>query len=76
MLDILSYPETTIRYTIYRPAKNFQNGGSRMAGNAILRLVFANTVFHKTAMLQLFYAEYTESVLDTPSYPESTLGPP
>ena len=47
-----------------------------MAGNAILRLVFANTVFHKTAMLQLFYAEYTESVLDIPSYPESTLGPP
>ena len=33
-----------------------------MAGKPILRLVFANTVFHRIAKLQLFYAEYTESV--------------
>ena len=33
-------------------------------------------VFHKRAMIQIFYAEYTESVLDILSYRESTMGPP
>ena len=47
-----------------------------MAGNSFLRLVFATIVFHKRVMLQLFYAEYTESVLDILSYPESTMCPP
>ena len=42
--------------------------------NTILRFGFANTVFHKTAMIQLFYAEYAESVLDILSYPELTMG--
>ena len=31
-------------------------------------------MFHKRAMLQVFYAEYTESVLDTLSCPESNIG--
>ena len=44
--------------------------------NAILRLVFVNTAFHKRAMLQIFYAEYAESMLDILSYQESTIGPP
>ena len=42
---------------------------------AILRLVFANTVFHKRVMLQIFYTEYTYGVFDILSYPEFTTGP-
>ena len=41
--------------------------------NAILRLEFTNTIFHKRAMLLIFYAEYTASVLEILSYPESTM---
>ena len=44
--------------------------------NATLRLAFGNTVFQKRGMLQICYAEYTESILYILSYPESTLGPP
>ena len=44
--------------------------------NVILRLAFADTVFHKRAMLLIICAKYTESLLDIPSYPESTIGPP
>ena len=44
--------------------------------NAILRSAFANTISHKRAMLKIFYAEYTRSVLDIPSHPESTMDPP
>ena len=44
--------------------------------HASLRLAFTTTVFHKRALLQRFYAEYTESVLDILSYPESNMGPP
>ena len=57
-----------------RPQKNFQNGGSHMAGKGYL--VFANTVFHERGILQLFYAEFAESVLDILSYPGSAMGPP
>ena len=42
--------------------------------NASLRLVFANTVFHKRAMLVSIYTEYTESLLDILLHLESTLG--
>ena len=50
--------------------------GLTWLGNASLILVFANTVFHERAMLQIFYAEYTESVIEILSYPKSTMGPP
>ena len=43
-LDIPSYPESSIRPPRLGPEKIFQNGGSHMARNGILRLVFANTV--------------------------------
>ena len=43
--------------------------------NAILKLGFANTVFHKRAILLIFEARFTEGVLDTLSYLESTIGP-
>ena len=32
--------------------------------NTNYKLAFANTVFHKRAMLLIFYAEYTKSVLE------------
>ena len=44
--------------------------------NTILRLAFANTVFHKKERLQIFYAVYTKSALDILLYPESTISPP
>ena len=47
-----------------------------MIGKCLLRLVFANIAFHKSAMLQPLYTECTESVLDIPSHPASTIGPP
>ena len=40
-----------------------------------LKLVFVNTVFHKSVILLIFEAEFTESVLDILSYPVSTIGP-
>ena len=43
--------------------------------NTILVLVFANIVFYKREMLQIYYAECIESMLDMLSYPESTVGP-
>ena len=46
-----------------------------MLENAILRLVFANTVFHKRAMLHIFYTEYTQSVSGILLHQESTMGP-
>ena len=47
----------------------------RRLENAILRLVFANTVFHKRALLVIIHAEYKESLLNILSHLESTLGP-
>ena len=39
----------------------------------MFRSGIANTAFHKRAMLLIFYAEYTESLVDILSYPESTM---
>ena len=47
----------------------------RWLEKAILRLVCANRVFHKNAVLPISDAELTESVLDIFSYPDSTKGP-
>ena len=38
-------------------------------------LVFANTVFHRSTILLNFEVEFTESVLNKLSYPESTTRP-
>ena len=35
----------------------------RLLDNAILRLVFATTVFHKRAILLILEAEFTENVV-------------
>ena len=47
-----------------------------MAGACFIILAFANTVFHKRAMLLIFYAEYTESMLEILSHSECITGPP
>ena len=54
--------------------KSFQIKALRCLENGILKLVSASTVFHKRAILLIFEAEFTESVLDFLSYPESNLG--
>ena len=40
VLDILSYPEFTIRPTMVEPEKNFQNGGSHIAGKRYFGIGF------------------------------------
>ena len=47
------------------PEKIFQNKGSQKAGKRYLKLVFANTVIHKGAVLLIFNVEHTGSVLQT-----------
>ena len=47
----------------------------RWLENVILELVFANTAFYKSTILKIFEAEFTESVLDKLSYPDSTIRP-
>ena len=47
----------------------------RWLKNGILKLVFASAVFHKSAILPIFEAEVSESVLNILFYPEFTLGP-
>ena len=39
-------------------------------------MAFANTVFHKKAILLIFEAEVTESMLEIILYTESNMGPP
>ena len=48
VLDVLSYP------TMGGPEKIFQIKGSEKAQNATIRWVFANTTFHKRAILLIF----------------------
>ena len=38
------------------------------------RTVFGKTLFHMRAMLLIFYAEYTESVVNLLLYPQPTMG--
>ena len=58
------------------PRKIFKGEILRRLENAILRLVFANTVFHERAMLLISYAEYAQSLLDIISHQEPNMGPP
>ena len=76
MLDILSYPESAIKPAMVGWGENFRIEVLRLPENAILKLVFANKVFRKRAILQIFSTEYTESVLDILLHPESNMGPP
>jgi len=55
--------------------KIFNIKALRWLENAMLKMDFENTVFHKRTMLLIFEAELTESVLDFLSYRESTIGP-
>ena len=58
MLDILLYPESSIRPTIVGMEKIFQIKVLRRFENAIFRLIF-----HRKAILLIFLAELTESML-------------
>ena len=40
-----------------------------------MRLIFANTISHKRAVLFSFALEFTESLLDILSYPKCMIGP-
>ena len=71
MLDTHSLPESTVGSPWLDLEKDF-----RRQENAILRLVFSDTVFHKRTMLLIIYAKYAECLLDILSYPESTMGSP
>ena len=51
VLDILWYPDSSIRSTMDRPETFFNIKVLRRFKNAILRLAIANAVFHKRAML-------------------------
>ena len=53
--------------------QKFEMKALRWLENAILGLDFANTVFYKSTILLNFEVEFTESVLDKPSYPQSLL---
>ena len=76
MLGILSNLDTTKDPPWLGPEENFHHGGSQKAEKAILRFVFANTILHKRAILLVFYAGFTESVIETLPYLESTMGAP
>ena len=39
-----------------------------------LRLIFANEVFHKRAVLLIFEIEYKARVLEIVSYPDTSMG--
>ena len=73
MLDILSFPVSIVGFTVVEPAEIFKMKVLRRLTNAILMLVFANIALHERAMLIIFYAVFTENMLNTFSYPESTI---
>ena len=75
MVDILLYPVSTIRPNMVGPGEKFQVNVLKRQENAILRLVFANAIFHKRAILLIFQTEFTECVLEILSYPPSTIRP-
>ena len=55
--------------TMVGPGKKFKTKALRRLEDAILHLVLANN----RAILLIFQAEYTETMLDILSYPESTI---
>ena len=58
MLDILLYPESSIRPTIVGMEKIFQIKVLRRFENAIFRLIL-----HRKAILLIFLAELSESII-------------
>ena len=55
---------------------SFVSRDSQKALKRHFQIGFANKVFHKKAILLIFYAELTGSVIDVLSNLESTTGPP
>ena len=55
--------------------KIFKIKGLRWLENAILKLDFVNTIFHRRAILLIFQAEFIERLLGNLSHPGSTIGP-
>ena len=51
VLDILSYPEFAIRPTMVGQEKNFQNGGSYMAGKSCFEIGFCKNSISKESNL-------------------------
>ena len=60
VVDTLPYSVSTILTPHGGRRKEFEIKGSQMAENAILGLVFANTVFYKSTILLMFEAEVIE----------------
>ena len=74
--DTLLYSVSTIGLTIVGTGKKkFKVKALRWVENAILGVVFTNTAFYKSTILLIFEAEFTRSMLDKLSYPESTIRP-
>ena len=53
--------------------KIFKNKALRWVQNAMLKLDFVNSVFHKRAILEVFEEKFTEIVLGILSYSTSTI---
>ena len=63
MLENLSFPESTISPTMVGPEGKFQSKGSLMVRKCYAEMGFANTMLRKKAILLIFDAEFTESVV-------------
>ena len=63
VLDTLPYSLSTILTPHGWAEKLFEIKALRWLENAILGLVFANTVFYKSTILQVFEADVTESAV-------------
>ena len=48
---------------VLHPKKTSQNNSFQMAGKCYLEIDFANKIFHKRAILLIFEAEFTGSVV-------------
>ena len=63
VLYIVHYPKSTIGSNMFGAGeKAFEITALRWLENGILGSVFVITVFHESAILQLFEAEFTEDV--------------
>ena len=75
--DVLSYSVSTMGPTMVRPGeKIFKFMALRRLENATLKFDLAYTAFHLRAILLIFEAEFTESVLRIPRIQSVLYGPP
>ena len=51
VLNILSYPVSTMGPTMVGPGEKFSNNGSQVAGKRYHEIDFCNTISHKRAVL-------------------------